>query len=217
MKKGFAQGMETGMGDYELAVSQRKRKLFESLNLPDGSLRVLDVGIGTGPNLVYLPADTSCVGLDPNPFMFKYAEQKAAGLVTRGLSLKLLQGDAESIPCDNNSFDAVICTLTLCSVKSPERALSEILRVLRPGGTFLFIEHVCANEAPILRACQTIFNPLQILLADGCRLNRDTGKIIQESGGFELIEIENFSVDLGINGALISRQISGRAVKTSPA
>lgn len=215
MKKSFAQGMETGMAEYELAVSERKRKLFENLNVSDGSLTALDVGIGTGPNLVYLPANTSCVGLDPNPFMFKYAEQKAAGLATRGLGLKLLRGDAESIPCDDASFDAVICTLTLCSVKSPERAISEILRVLKPGGTFLFIEHVSARESPPLRAAQIVFNPLQILLADNCHLTRDTGKMIQDCGGFESIEMEYFTVDLGLNGALISRQISGWAVKSS--
>lgn len=213
MKKGFAQGMENGMGDYELAVSNRKRKLFENLTTSGGGLKVLDVGIGTGPNLVYLPSNISCIGLDPNPFMFKYAEKKAEGLITRGLSLKLLEGDAESIPCDDDCFDAVISTLTLCSVKNPKRALSEIWRVLKPGGAFLFIEHVCAKDTPVLRTAQSILNPLQVLVADNCHLTRDTGKLIRNADGFQSVEIENFTVDLGLSGALISHQICGKAIK----
>lgn len=70
MKKLFAEGMETGMGDYELAISRRKRQLFAKLNSANNSLRILDVGIGTGPNLAYLPAGSFCVGLEPNKYMW---------------------------------------------------------------------------------------------------------------------------------------------------
>jgi SAM-dependent methyltransferase len=211
MKRQFAEGMETGMGDYELAVANRKRELFSRLG---NEITVLDVGIGTGPNLAYLPSGSSCVGLEPNKFMWPYVRRKVEGLATRGISLRLLQGSAEAIPCESESFDVVLCTLTLCSVTRPEQALREIQRVLKPGGSFLFVEHVCASGEPLLRAAQTILSPLQVLLADGCHLNRDTAALIRKVGtDFDTIDIENFTVDLGVDGALISRQISGIATK----
>jgi SAM-dependent methyltransferase len=212
MKKRFAAAMETGMQDYELAVSRRKKTLFA--NIPPGS-RILEVGIGTGTNLASLPRDCVVVGLDPNPYMSSYAQRRADGLVTRGLRLELVQGTAERIPFDDSSFDAVVCTLTFCSVRDPERVLLEIQRVLRPRGVFVFIEHVRADEDPLLRAAQTLLTPLQVLLADGCHLARPTAALIRKFGSdFDSIAIEDFQVpELGVEGALISKQISGVAVK----
>lgn len=145
-----------------------------------------------------------------------YAEKKAAGLATGGLSLELVKGSAESIPFESSSFDAVLCTLTLCSVECPEQALREVQRVLKSGGAFIFVEHVCASKAPATRAAQTVFNPLHGLFADGCHLYRDTADLIRNVGTqFESIDIDTFIADMGMGyyGALMSHQISGIAIK----
>jgi SAM-dependent methyltransferase len=105
LRKAFALAMETGMGDYELAVAARKRKLLSGI-APNS--RVLDIGIGTGPNLAYLPENTNCVGLEPNEFMQPYASQKASRLAMRNISLEVMRGKAEDIPAPDESFDAVL-------------------------------------------------------------------------------------------------------------
>jgi hypothetical protein len=105
MKKMFACSMETGMGDYELAVASRKRKLFARLSQ---HTRILDIGIGTGPNLAYLPSNVYCIGLDPNEYMRPYAVRKASDLIMRNIELEILQGNAEAIPAADENFDAVI-------------------------------------------------------------------------------------------------------------
>jgi Methyltransferase domain len=105
MKKMFACCMETGMGDYELAVASRKRSLFSRLS---PNTRILDIGIGTGPNLAYLPNNVYCIGLDPNEYMKQYALRKASDLIMRNIELEVLRGTAEAIPTAEENFDAVV-------------------------------------------------------------------------------------------------------------
>jgi SAM-dependent methyltransferase len=93
------------------------------------------------------------------------------------------------------------------------QVLAEIQRVLKPGGIFVFIEHVQART-PGLRTLQNVLTPLQALLADGCHLNRKTADLIREYGGeFSEIQIEDFTVDLGFGSDLIATQICGYATK----
>ena len=103
----------------------------------------------------------------------------------------------------------LLTTQVLCSVLSVERALSEILRVLKPGGKFLFIEHVAASQ-PQLRFWQHVLNPLQQASADGCHLDRDTLKSIKSSG-FAHTDAACFTVD-GLG--LIGPHIAGIATKS---
>lgn len=86
---------------------------------------------------------------------------------------------SERCRCSNfslqdNSFDVVVTTLTLCSVQDPHKVLLEAKRVLKSNGKFVFLEHVAAPDRSLLRVMQTLFNPLQRLLADNCHLNRQT-------------------------------------------
>lgn len=106
MRKAFARGMATGMADYEAAISSRKRRLFSSCLAPGQT--VLDLGIGAGPNMAYLPSGTKCTGLDPNEFMAPYAYRTAEQQVPRGIQLTIVDGKAESIPFPDATFDAVI-------------------------------------------------------------------------------------------------------------
>ena len=154
--QGFAKGMATGMKAYEKAVEPTKFRLFASLlaGLPAADAVVVEMGIGTFPNAKYyttaLPRDTrgpaslDIIGIDPNDAMPTFALSGPAvdALRTAGHSLRLIHGVAEALPLADGSADAVVCTLTLCSVPEPARALAEARRVLKPGGRLLFLEHV---------------------------------------------------------------------------
>ncbi len=101
--------------------------------------RVLEIGPGTGPNLRYYPAQVQWIGVEPNPFMHRYLR---AEVERQEVNAALIVGWAEQLALEDESVDAVVSTHVLCTVSDPERALREILRVLVPGGRFLFIEHV---------------------------------------------------------------------------
>merc|ERR1711966_153898 len=182
--------MATGMEDYELAVSKVKAKLFGELveQLPRGEPVVAELGMGSFPNANFLAkANTKdrrldLIGIDPNDKMEKYARQsaKSAGLLEKS-SLRIVHGVAEAIPLETASCDAVVCTLTLCSVVDPERAVSEIRRVLKPGGKFLFWEHVLSETDEDLARSQRALTAWQVKRADGCHLDRQTLKTITAS------------------------------------
>jgi len=208
-KEGFANAMEVGMDRYEEVISGRKKELFSMLG---GS--ILDIGMGTGPNLKYMPVGSRVVGLEPNRAMWPYARKKATAL---SVDMTLLDGHAENIELPSDSMDNIVCTLTLCSVSNPEKCLGEIHRVLKPGGSFVFIEHTIAGEEErVKRFAQNLLNPLQKALCDGCNLNRDTEKIVR---GFEELKVDNierFQVDLGgpLDGiSLIRPHVAGVARK----
>ena len=107
---------------------------------------VLEIGPGTGINLAYLPDRVYWLGLEPNPHLHPWLE---TALRQRGVLGEVLLGQAEEIPLPQESVDAVVATLVLCSVEDPRRALAEILRVLRPGGRFVFLEHVAAPQCTL--------------------------------------------------------------------
>lgn len=207
----FASSMANGMQGYERSVASVKEDLFQSLAVQRDTLNrkvdVLELGIGAAPNVRFYDGQArSIVGLDPNPFMEPLARQAcmAAGCTA---PLELVSGLAESMPLPDSSFDAVICTLTLCSVQSPVEALREVRRVLRPGGQFLFLEHVRDFDPGLLRLQQALLDPLQQALADGCHLSRDTAATIQAESWSQL-QVQSFRVD---GASLISPHIRGVA------
>jgi len=127
---------------------------------------------------------------------------RRAGLVDGAVSI--ITGVAEEIPLEDSSVDAVVGTLVMCSVPDVPLALQEIQRVLKPGGRYLFIEHVAAPAGTMDRFMQDLLTPLQQLLADGCHLNRDTAARI-EAAGFDKVDLIRFSVpELSIIGPHIA-------------
>jgi ubiquinone/menaquinone biosynthesis C-methylase UbiE len=132
--------------------------------------------------------------------MFPYARKEAERL---GMAIQLREGRAEQLPADDNSFDAVVSTLVLCSVADPQRVLQEIRRVLKVGGRFVFIEHVAAPHDTGLRRLQNLIKPLWKPMADGCNPNRETWTAI-EKAGFRHVEIEHFRLNVPIVGPHIA-------------
>ena len=201
----FAKGMATGMKQYEQAIEPVKTRLFSTLltALPPADAVVVEIGMGTFPNAKYytvLPAESGparmdVIGVDPNDAMSEYAMNGPAidRLRSRGHSVRNVHGVAEALPMADASVDAVVCTLTLCSVPDPSRALAEVRRILKPGGRFLFVEHVLSETDRGLAAQQVALTPLQMKAADGCHLDRRTLEQVK-AAGFSQLDSEYFEL-----------------------
>ena len=187
-------------GRYDALVEVRKRALLSGLS---GTL--VEIGSGTGPNLRYLPEGLRILALEPNPFMHGYFLREAR---RRDRPVVLIRGDAEALPFPDDSVDAVLSTLVLCSVRGMDRALREIHRILKPGGRFIFLEHVGAPRGTWLRSVQRWIKPAWRALGDGCEPDRDTDASLFEAG-FGEIHLERFDVPL----PLVSPHIAGVALK----
>ena len=139
---------------------------------------VLEIGGGTGLNFPhYDGAVDSLVVTEPEPAMLRRLQRKAheqAPLAT------VLRAPAEDLPFEDDSFDTVVSTLVLCGVDDQARALREARRVLRPGGSLLFIEHVRSDD-PALARFQDRMNWLNRLMVD-CDCNRPTLSSIEKEG-----------------------------------
>lgn len=202
----FAQGMALGMRDYEKAAFLKKKELFQKLFASlDSTVKepvIVEVGMGSFPNALYYKKATGgldIIGVDPNDRMEAYARDSAsrASLVPKD-TLRIVHGVSEALPLESNSCDAVVCTLTLCSVLDPKQVLAEIKRVLKPGGKFLFWEHVLSETNPTLAQKQVDLTPAQVKRADGCHLDRRTGDSIRAAGfkklDIEYLELQNFDL-----------------------
>ncbi len=181
-------------------VVERKRALLGGLQ---GN--ILEIGAGPAPNLGYYARDVHWLGIEPNPAMHPYARREAQRL---GMAIELRDGRSECLPVPDRSVDAVVGTLVLCSVHDPVKSLQEILRVLKPGGRFVFIEHVAAPGGSGLRRMQGLLRPIWQLWTDGCQPNRETWTVI-ERAGFSRVQLEHFRLHVPIVGP----HIAGYAVK----
>lgn len=171
-----------------IATRPFKRDRAELLKQARG--RVLEIGIGTGANLpFYTAAATEVVGLEPSQAMLDEARQVAAGL--RGhTQFEFVVGGAEALPFPDASFDTVIACLVFCTIPDVEASAREAFRVLKPGGQFLFFEHV-AHTRPGVRRWQERLNPVWKKLACGCNLNRDTTATFRDAG-FRFTRLDAF-------------------------
>ena len=200
IKRFFAWGIDQVMRFYEPKIAPRKRALFSGLQ---GN--VVEIGPGTGPNLKYFSKSVRWTGVEPNPFMRKYLEREAERV---GLEVELIEGTAMRLPFEDESVDCVVGTLVLCSVPCPETVVQEVKRVLKPGGRYLFVEHVAAPRGSWHARIQRAAKPLWCCCADGCHVDRRSWETI-EAAGFEAAEIEKFNLDFPI----VTPHIMGHAVK----
>ena len=186
---------------YEEIMAARKKKLFAGLR---GT--IVEIGPGAGANLHLYPKNIHWIGIEPNRFMHSYIKKEASKLGMK--NMKLMTRSAEKLPFGNNSIDAVVSTLVLCTVYNQNKALNEIHRVLKPGGRFIFVEHVAAHRKSWMRILQTIVKPAWKVIADGCHPDRETLKAIRRIK-FHQVKANRFS----IYNTFVSPHIAGVAIK----
>jgi len=153
---------------------------------------VLEIGAGTGANIRLYPDNvTRLVVTEPDKHMRKFLKEQVDDHRLENISVT--GQAAEQIEADDESFDYVVSSLVCCSVTDLKACLREIRRVLKPGGGFVFLEHVAAADGSSRRRWQDIINPLWKTFMGNCHLNRETESVIL-SVGFDIIQIERESM-----------------------
>ena len=169
-------------------LGTRRFQEQRELALASAQGHVLEIGFGTGLNLPHYPrAVTSLTALDPATLLPK----KVARRISRGsLPVELVRLSAETLPFEDGRFDCAVSTWTLCTIADSVGALREVRRVLKPGGTFVFLEHGRSDDAWVAK-WQDFFNPVQRLIGCGCNLNRPIDALISQ-GGLKIERLDRF-------------------------
>ena len=148
---------------------------------------VLEIGIGSGLNLAhYGDAVKSVTGVDPAAELTEKAQERAAAIKPE---VNVLGISGEDLPIDNNQFDTVVCTWTMCSIPNPYRAVEEMRRVLKPGGKLIFVEHGRSDD-PGVAKWQRRIEPMWKIIGGGCHLTRRAEELV-EGAGFRLTSWES--------------------------
>jgi ubiquinone/menaquinone biosynthesis C-methylase UbiE len=145
---------------------------------------VLELAAGTARNLPFYPKGIKVTGVELSPEMLAIARERAADL-SHDVDLRL--GDVQDLDLPDESFDTVVCTLGLCTIPDPRRAVAEARRVLRGGGRLLLLEHVRSPSTPV-RAVQRMLDPLAIRF-EGDHLTREPLDYVKAEG-FEIERLE---------------------------
>lgn len=152
--------------------------------------RVLEIGAGRGRNLALLPTGVQWQGLEPDRGRHAQLQRLAS---RHSQAVAPLLAEAEDIPLPDATVDGVLSMVTLCSVGDPQSVLSEIRRVLRPGGLLAFAEHVVAPTGTWSRFAQRAVAPLSRRFDHGCDPLRDTEAILRGSG-LDVRELRHFQL-----------------------
>jgi ubiquinone/menaquinone biosynthesis C-methylase UbiE len=185
----------------EHGVDMRKRQLAAAQG------RVLEIGAGTGANVPHFPsAVEELVLTEPSEGMLRRLRRRQQ---QEKREARLLRAPAENLPFEDDSFDTVVATVVLCSVPDQAAALREVRRVLKPGGQFLFTEHVRSARPELAKWQDRLERPWRVV-AGGCHPNRETRSAL-EAAGFALEVTEEG--ELPIVPRLVKPYILGRAVK----
>lgn len=166
----------------DLACGTPEMKRFRAEALTGLSGTVVEIGFGSGLNVPVYPDEVEKVyAVEPALTARKLAADRIAASPVEVEHVGL---DGQSIPLPDDSCDSALSTFTLCTIPDVERALAELRRVLRPGGTFHFLEHGLAPDASVA-SWQRRIEPFQKRIADGCHLTRDPAALVA-GAGFDL-------------------------------
>jgi len=185
----------------------RSMGLMEKLLFGDGRAwvcsqalgQVLEVAVGTGRNFSFYPDGIRLTGIELSAEMLAIARRRAAEV---GLQAELLQGDAQALAFPDVSFDTVVCTFSLCSISDDRKAIAEMLRVLRPGGKLLLIDHV-PSTTRLWRDIQWLLEQATVRLEGEHMLRRPLELVRAER--FEIERAERFKA--GIVERLVARKM----------
>ena len=151
--------------------------------------KVVEIGAGTGMNLLHYRDVEKVVACEPDP---AYLKQLHRRLPEAKVPVAVLQAAAERLPFANASFDTAVSTLVMCSVDDPEQTARELRRVLRPDGTLLLIEHICNEATGFSRMAQNMAVPFWKLFLGGCHPNRASLRTLARAG-FNITELDRFN------------------------
>jgi ubiquinone/menaquinone biosynthesis C-methylase UbiE len=141
--------------------------------------RVLELGFGGGLNLVHLPPEVESIdAVEPSDLGWRLSERRRA---RSRVPVERIGLDGQAVVAEDASYDGALCTFTLCTIPDPLAALAEVRRLVRPGGTFAFLEHGLAPDERT-RRWQRRLDPWQQRLAGGCHLTRDPTTLVEQSG-----------------------------------
>ncbi len=170
--------------------------------------RVLEIGPGAGTNLAYFSPDIHWIGVEPNLFTHPYLRQ---GAERHGLKdIELYGQQAEQLPVEDGTLDAVVSTYVLCSVTNIDTTLKDIQRVLKPGGAFIFMEHVAATDGTCTRTVQDGITPIWKTVFDHCHPNRETWMNLEQAG-FATVDYQTFRLSIPV----VSPHIAGVATRSA--
>lgn len=167
-------------------ISKQRAKV-----IPAAAGDILEIGIGSGLNLPFYKTDQvkAIWGLEPQANILAMAKEESK---KHPFPIHFIQASAEEIPLDDQRFDTIVMTYTLCSIPQALRALHEMKRVLKPGGQVLFCEHGAAPDPKVLK-WQNRINPLWKRFGGGCNLNREIPSLFQEAG-FHLSDLQTMYI-----------------------
>ncbi|GIY29333.1 methyltransferase-like protein 7A [Caerostris darwini] len=182
-------------------LSDRKK------NVP---LEILEIGIGGGANLQFYPENSNLTALDMNENFESYfnENQKQYPQITYKKTVTAMAENMDEI--EDASMDVVVCTFVLCSVQNVQAVLNQVRRVLKPGGKFLFLEHVAYPQTQWSFTIQRFVAPLWHLYFDGCFPDRDLAAEIKKNGFSDVVCESKFPNSLLL---FIRPQIVGIATK----
>jgi len=167
--------------------------------------KVLEIGVGTGKNMPFYPKGSEITAIDLTPGMLDRARKRAQELK---LDVDLQLGDAQDLEFPDATFDTVLATFVFCSVPDPLIGLREVLRVTKPGGQILLLEHV-RSEQPLLGALMDLLNPV-VVRTLGPHINRRTVENVARAG-IKVQKVENLGVG-DIFKLIVARRLDDQEV-----
>ena len=195
-QKLFAKFYDSAISSFEKKIEKDRRKMLNELK---GN--VLDVGSGTGVNFEFFNNEVKVFAVEPSKPMQEKSIPKVKGKNINLINLGINDDELNTL-IPEKSLDAVVCTLVLCTIPNPDKALENFKRWLKPNGKLIILEHIHSDNK-VKAKFESFFNPLWNKIGDGCNLNRNTDILISEKG-FISSNKEYFSYGFRIHKGIYS-------------